>query len=127
MVRCQYLTPERLIRAIKQGEFYASSGVMLDDVNYDDGSKTLNLEIHPAADATYETRFIATLAEADGLVDEHRIGITVATSNSNSPSYTLQGNELYVRALITSSQPAEDPSFDRQKQQAWTQPVGWKK
>jgi len=30
-----------------------------------------------------------------------------------------------VRAVVTSSAPAADPSFPDQKQQAWTQPVGW--
>jgi len=127
MVRSRYLTPERLIRAMKRGDFYASSGVTLDDVNYDAESKTLRLEIQPAPGVTYETRFIATLAEADGLIDEHRIGTTVATSASTSPQYTLQGNELYVRALVTSSQAADDPSYEDQKQQAWTQPIGWEK
>ena len=29
MVRSRYLTPEQLLRAIEQGQFYASSGVAL--------------------------------------------------------------------------------------------------
>jgi hypothetical protein len=39
----------------------------------------------------------------------------------------MKGNELYVRATITSDQPPVDPSFENQLQQAWTQPVGWQK
>jgi hypothetical protein len=127
MVRSRYLTPERLIRAMKRGDFYASSGVTLSDVDYESDSETLRLEIQADPGAKYETRFIATLADADGLMDEHRIGTTVATSDSTSPQYTLRGNELYVRALVTSSQPANDPSYQDQKMQAWTQPVGWDK
>ena len=125
MVRSQYLTPEHLIRAMKRGDFYASSGVSLDDVKYDAKSKTLSLQIQSEPDTKYQTKFIATLAKADGLIDEHRIGVTVATSDSLQPQYTLTGKELYVRAVVTSSQPARDPSFKDQKQQAWTQPVGW--
>lgn len=125
MVRSQYLTPEHLIRAMKRGDFYASSGVSLDDVRFDKASKTLSLEIQASSEASYQTQFIATLAKQDGLLDEHRIGVVVASSKSLSPSYTLQGNELYVRAVVASSEAHHDPSFPDQKQQAWTQPVGW--
>ncbi|WP_442505632.1 PHP domain-containing protein [Novipirellula sp. SH528] len=124
MVRSKYLTPEHLIRAMKQGDFYASSGVALSDVQFDKESQTLSLAIATEPDTTYETKFIATLKKGDG-VDEHRIGAVVATSESATPEYKLTGNELYVRAVVTSSKPPVDPSFKDQKQQAWTQPVGW--
>ena len=39
MVRARHLTPESLIRAMKAGDFYASSGVVLRDVRYDDDSR----------------------------------------------------------------------------------------
>ncbi|MCC9657446.1 hypothetical protein [Rhodopirellula halodulae] len=125
MVRSRYLTPEHLIRAMKKGDFYASSGVSLEDVNFKADTKTLTLKIQGEPGATYQTEFIATLAQEDGLIDEHRIGVTVKRSTSLTPSYTMSGKELYVRAVVTSSQPPRDPSFDGQKQQAWTQPVGW--
>jgi hypothetical protein len=38
-------------------------------------------------------------------------------------SYTLKGDELYVRAVVTSSKPPAVPSYANQKAQAWTQPV----
>lgn len=167
MVRSRYLTPEHLIRAMKKGDFYASSGVSLDDVQFNEETKTLSLDIQAKPDATYRTEFIATLKpeeqtpekqgpeqetaeqataeqateeqSPDATVDgqppltheqEHevldRIGRVVATVDGLHPSYQLTGNELYVRAVVTSSQAAQDPSFENQKQQAWTQPVGWK-
>ncbi len=126
MVRSKYLTPEHLIRAMKRGDFYASSGVTLVDVRFSEASRTLSLEIAAEPDTTYQTQFVATLKAKDGVVDEHRIGVVVATSDEPAPEYTLTGNELYVRAVITSSKSHTDPSFKNQKQQAWTQPVGWK-
>jgi hypothetical protein len=42
-----------------------------------------------------------------------------------TPKYELTGDELYVRAVVTSSKPPRDPSFKDQREQAWTQPVGW--
>ena len=124
MVRSRYLTPEHLIRAMKRGDFYASSGVTLKDVQFDSKSRTLVIKIQPQPKTTFRTDFIATL-KPDEKNKEERIGIRVASSDDLSPSYQMTGNELYVRAVITSSLPHNDQSFKDQKQQAWTQPVGW--
>ncbi len=123
MVRSQFLTPEHLIRAMKRGDFYASSGVTLRDIRFDDETRTLSIEIEPNSDETYQTEFLATLAE--DAADQERVGIRMAKVEGLSPEYTMTGSELYVRAIITSSEQHSDPSFENQKQQAWTQPVGW--
>src|SRR3954453_16610913 len=49
----------------------------------------------------------------------------LATVEGTSPRYRLKGDELYVRAVVTSTEPPENPSFPEQRAQAWTQPVGW--
>ena len=122
MVRSRYLTPEHLIRAMKRGDFYASSGVTLKDVQFDPATKTLSVAISPDDQATYTTQFIGTLEHPD---DDSRIGQVLATSTDLNPSYQMKSDQLYIRAVITSSLDAADPSFKDQKQQAWTQPVGW--
>ncbi|MDA7874595.1 hypothetical protein N9B17_05450 [Rhodopirellula sp.] len=83
------------------------------------------MEIASEDNVTYQTEFIATL-KSDGNSDKERVGQRVLSSNSLSPSYRMKGNELYVRAVVTSTKPHQDPSFENQFQQAWTQPVGWK-
>ncbi len=126
MVRSRYLTPEHLIRAIKAGDFYASSGVTLADVQFNPETRRLKLAIQPDPNATYRTDFIATLKPDVTITnDDDRIGKIVATVNGLSAEYELTGNELYVRAVVTSSLPPLDPVFKDQRQQAWTQPVGW--
>lgn len=55
------------------------------------------------------------------------IGQVLARVEGLEASYGLSGDELYVRALITSSQPPDRPVYEGQKRQAWTQPTGWKK
>ncbi len=129
MVRSQYLTPEYLVRAMKRGEFYASSGVSLNDVQFDESSRTLSLNIATEPGVTYRTDFIATLTAGDNKSSDpestDRIGRVVATIEGATASYAMKSNELYVRAVVTSSEAPDDPSFDNQKQQAWTQPVGW--
>lgn len=128
MVRSRYLTPEYLIQAMKRADFYASSGVVLADVQYAQDSKQLNIKIQPQAGATFKTEFIGSLKSTSsdtGLPPATDVGRVLASSDSLNPSYTMQGNELYVRAVITCSLPAVDPAFANQWQQAWTQPVGW--
>ncbi|MGV3483948.1 MAG: hypothetical protein ACO1RT_05985, partial [Planctomycetaceae bacterium] len=137
MVRSRYLTPEHLILAMKRGDFYASSGVTLSDVSFDAETKTLRLAIQPEPNAKYKTEFIGTkripVAEAAGagadavpaLPPAEAIGKVMASSDSLSPSYQLADDDLYIRAVVTSTSGAADPSFEDQKQQAWTQPVGW--
>ena len=141
MVRATHLTPESLIRAFKRGDFYASSGVSLNAIEYSPESQTLRLAIEPEDSAEYTTSFVGTLegydATATPRTDENgqalhatqqysaEVGQILATVGGLQPSYRLTGKELYVRAVVTSTQSPDDPSFSNQKKQAWTQPVGW--
>ncbi len=141
MVRATHLTPEHILRAIKAGDCYASSGVTLRDVRYDASTRLLEIEVEPDGNATFRTNFIGTLRDVstagkpvETSLDRpgryshqysQRIGQVLATSEGLKVSYRLTGEELYVRAVITSSATPTNPSFAGQKQQAWTQPVGW--
>jgi hypothetical protein len=143
MVRAGGLDSEALIRAIKKGDFYASSGVTLEDVQYDRTRKKLRLSIRPDDGAEYTTQFIGTRkgydASSEPAVDDEGqplratrvyssdVGEVLAKVSGVSPEYQLKGDELYVRAVVTSTLPHRDPSFEEQRQQAWTQPVGWEK
>jgi hypothetical protein len=141
MVRATKLEPTSLIKAIKAGNFYASTGVTLLDVNYDLQSKVFQLLIAGEDGETFTTEFIGTKVGYDKTskapVDErgepvrgtrvysNDVGQILATVKGESPSFRLTGNELYVRAVVTSSRPHHNPSFKDQHQQAWAQPVGW--
>jgi hypothetical protein len=140
-VRAKHLTPESLIRAIKRGDFYASSGVTLREVQFDPAASKLTLQIEPDGDVKFTTSFIGTPKDYDATSGPRTdkggqpirstrkysadVGKVLATVAGLRPSYTLTGEELYVRAVVTSSRPHRDPSFAAQRQQAWTQPVGW--
>lgn len=127
MVRAKELTPDAITIAIRDGDFYSSSGVTLSDVSYDKSSKTIRLSIKPDGDATFTTQFIGTPRNfADGgktPLDSEKVGTVLKTQEGSSAEYTLTGDELYVRALVTSSKAPENPSYEGQKQQAWTQPI----
>lgn len=111
MVRARHLTPESIVRAMRAGEFYSSTGVELEDVSF--VGKRLALRIAPKGAEQFVTRFIGgkgrVLAEVAGL----------------TPSYEMKGGEMYVRAVVTSTGAPEVASDEFGFKRAWTQPVGW--
>ena len=123
------------------GHFYASSGVTLNDVKFDNDRRELRVSIAAEEGITYTTEFVGTPRdynrESTEVVDKEGkpiratrrysadVGKVLATVEGPNPIYRLTGDELYVRAVITSSETPENPAFDGQRQQAWTQPVGW--
>lgn len=138
-VRSRYLTPEHLIRSMKKGDFYASSGVAIREVQFDATQGELSVAIDGIQGETYQTEFVASLrpsksdgnsdktAElADRALDPTLVGVVVSKVDGIRATYKLTGRELYVRAIVTSSAEPVDPSWKGQHKQAWTQPVGWK-
>jgi hypothetical protein len=103
MVRAESLSEPAIMAAMRAGEFYASTGVFLDDYRATRG----RIELRVAAPARpedvrrYHTQFIG------------RGGRVLADVYGHNASYTIRGNEGYVRATIT----------DSNGLQAWTQPV----
>jgi hypothetical protein len=105
-VRAPRLTAEAILQAVRRGDFYASTGVTLDDLLT--GPNEVALVIKQLPDPAksfvpatrYTTRFIGSggkvLAEVHGL----------------KPRYRIRGDEGYVRASIV----------DSDGRKAWTQP-----
>ena len=118
MVRSKSLDEEAIIKAMKSGDFYSSSGVVLHDVYVDED--VLSIDIDTAPGATYLTEFIGTRLDTGVLGD---IGEVLYTSTSKSPRYTMKGDELYVRARITSSEDHPRPYAKGDHKMAWVQPV----
>jgi hypothetical protein len=141
MVRARHLTPESIIRAMEAGDFYSSSGVVLSDVRRTDNR--LALDIDPEPGVTYVTQFIGTRVGYDRTTEllqppandsttrrtlPHRryskdVGAVLAEVKGTRASYTLKGDEIYVRARIVSSKPKENGSVAGEFETAWTQPL----
>lgn len=136
MVRAPHLSPEAIIRALEAGEFYATSGVLLRDFHCD--GETLRVEIDSEPGVEYRIEFVGTRrgfdrtntpirnAAGDPLRVTHRysedIGEVLATASGASASYRFKGDELYVRARITSSKPMPNPYRAGETEAAWVQP-----
>ena len=99
MVRATQLTEEAMVEALSSGNFYASTGVALPQMEI--SQENVQLTIEQDWDYIYTTTFTgqggATLAEDVGLV----------------ASYRVRGDEGYVRATVTCSNGTK----------AWTQPI----
>lgn len=137
-VRARYLTPGHLIEALERGDFYASTGVALDEVAFD--GERYTVDIDGESGVTYRTLFIGTregydesreptvdedgepMAETKQYSDE--IGKIFAEVEGTEAVYEVQGDEIYVRAKVVSNKPKENRySEDEEWEVAWAQPV----
>jgi hypothetical protein len=136
-VRARSLRVEDLIAALEAGDFYASSGVELRDVRRH--GDRLDVEVLPTPGTQYRIEFIGTrrnfnptrspLTSTTGIplrVSQRYspdIGTVLAVVDGTKASYQLHGDELYVRARITSSKPKPNPGRPGEMEAAWTQPL----
>ena len=131
MVRAEALTPGSIIYAMERGDFYATSGVTVDDIRLAKGR--YSFRIQPEKGVKYTTRFIGTrknfkassdLAKRNSLKpDEVGIGVILGQSQSLEPSYPFKGDELYIRAEIVSSKKKVNPYAAGEHERAWLLPV----
>jgi len=138
MVRSPYLTAEAMVNAMHAGDFYPTTGVTLTSIRRDKDTLTINIKGEPGV--FYKTEFIATFKNAPldskPVVDpktgkelnvtqqySDEIGKVVAKSEELNPSYRFTGEELYVRAKITSTKAHPNPYQKGDVEVAWTQPM----
>ena len=117
MVRAKALDADAIVQAMKAGDFYSSSGVTLSDITVKDG--TLSIEIQEEDGVQYVTEFIGAKVDAVGSAPPRLL----STTNANPATYEMNGDELYVRARITSTKLHPRPYAPGDFETAWTQPV----
>src|SRR6185312_1839896 len=99
MVRAASLDADSITQAMASGEFYASTGITLQDYRVTSTDVTISLAADPNNSTTID--FIG------------RNGQLLQRSTGNTALYVFTGHEQYVRAKI----------YDSQGQIAWTQPI----
>lgn len=102
-VRAEQLTTKAILEALENGDFYASTGVELNDFQVTDKSMTVN--IRELKNSKYRVQFIG------------KNGKILNEVISNPAVYEFRGDEMYVRAKVIES----NGKF------AWTQPVMFSK
>jgi len=118
MVRSRKLDTDSIIAAMKKGEFYASTGVLVDNFSRDDGKYVVR--IRPQEGVAYITQFIGARRGADG---ESAVGEVLLETTDNPAVYEFKGDELYVRAKVISSRLHPNPFAEGDHECAWLQPV----
>jgi len=132
------LTPAAMIGALEAGRFYASNGVALERI--ESSRDRLAVQVKPEAGVTCKIEFLGTRKDFDRvsqpvlgkdgqpLTDVTRqysadIGAVLKSVEGSSAAYEFTGDELYVRARVTSSKPHPNPSTPGDFEQAWVQPI----
>lgn len=113
MVKSDRLQPHSLIEAMEAGDFYSTTGVELENIQFE--NNTLSLNIKAEEGVTYTTEFI-TAHKEDTRAEP------VKTVEGIQASFTLPKDHLFVRAKITSSKLKENPYMEGDVEVAWTQP-----
>lgn len=99
VVRASRLTPEEILGALERGDFYATTGVELSDI--DRTPTALTVTVREQSFARYTVQFIG------------KGGRLLKTVESSPARYDLTGTEGYVRAKV----------LDSNGWIAWSQPV----
>jgi hypothetical protein len=99
MVRAARLETCLVLEGLERGDFYASTGVVLDDLQTDNSG--ISVKVKPDAWAKYRIQFVG------------KGGRLLREVTESSAAYTFAGDEGYVRARVLESN----------GRMAWTQPV----
>lgn len=114
MVRSEKLDPRSLIASMEVGNFYATTGVELEEVNFKED--VLSIKVKPEAGVNYQIRFIGA--------GRHKMKSEVLqTVEGTEAKYNVPKDYLFVRAKVISTKPKENPYRDGDVEEAWVQPV----
>ena len=137
MVLAETLTPDAIVESLEASRFYSTSGVHLEAIGFTSG--LLSVDVAEEFGVTYRIDFIGTRKGFDessqvpagdpekaAVVTRQysaEVGAVLKSVDGNSASYQLDGSEIYVRALVTSSRKHPNPSESGDFERAWVQPV----
>ena len=113
MVRASELTPAALYQAMMNADFYASTGLELEDFKVH--KMTMTIRIKPIKGVHYTTEFIGWMHGQDHAE-------VLATVSGTKAVYTGTGKELFVRARIISDKDKANPFVWGDKEMAWVEP-----
>lgn len=114
MVRAKDLTAASIVEAMESGNFYSSTGVELEEIEFQ--KSYLSIKVKPEAGATYTIQFIG----ANKGDDKASI---LKVVNGTEAKYKIKKRDAYVRAIIISSKFQENPFKEGDFEKAWVQPI----
>jgi hypothetical protein len=114
MVQSKSLDPKSIIETMEAGNFYASTGVTLKELEQEENE--IELEIQAEAGVSYTIGFIGVRKGSNKSEVFEMVSGTEA-------SFKMTDEMLFVRARISSSKIKENPFQAGDFEMAWTQPI----
>ncbi len=118
MVQSDSLNAVSLIQAMKKGNFYATTGIILKEIKF--YNNTLKIEVEQELETKYEIQFI-------GVDTNKKVSKIIHKVNGNKAQFKITNNYLFVRAKIISNRTNKNFFDENEFEKAWTQPVIFKK
>ncbi|HKJ48888.1 MAG TPA: hypothetical protein VJ973_07345 [Christiangramia sp.] len=113
-VRSKELKPNSIINGLENGDFYASTGVELQNLTFEDNK--LSIAVKPEKNVNYKIQFI-------GVRKGKTSSEILKESEDTKADYELPDDILFVRAKIISNKLKKNPYKEGDTEVAWTQPV----
>jgi len=113
-VRSKELKPNSIINGLENGDFYASTGVELQNLTFEDNK--LSIAVKPEKNVNYKIQFI-------GVRKGKTSSEILKESEDSKADYELPDDILFVRAKIISNKLKKNPYKEGDTEVAWTQPV----
>lgn len=114
MVHADSLNPASLINAMEAGNFYATTGVLLDEIEVRENS--LHVDVKEEQGVKYTIQFIGATGQ-----DQHTT--ILKTESGPEATFELKDSYVFVRAKIISDKAKDNPFQEGDFETAWTQPV----
>ena len=133
-------TADAIVEAMDKGDYYPTTGVLLDEIDFDRATGTLRVKAQAEPGTNYRVEFISTQRDFDRTIVEKEyphdgrytrilpvindtIGKVVATIDGPEASYAMRPDDLYIRAIVKSDRPSKIGNrFYPNTLPAWTQP-----
>ncbi len=87
-IKAHKLSPEALIAALKRGDSYVSTGIVLKRVEWEKSQKQIVVEVDAKPGRSYSIRFIG------------KEGAVLQQTDASQAVYPVKGDELYVRVKV---------------------------
>ena len=118
MVQVDTLSAAALIASMEAGDFYATTGVKLKTLAFEDNK--LSIEVAEEAGVSYTISFIGS-KQGQSQAEE------LASEEGPNAQFELTNDILFLRAKVTSTKLHNNPIEELLYETAWTQPVMGKK
>jgi hypothetical protein len=133
-------TADAIVEAMDKGDYYPTTGVLLDEIDFDRATGTLRVKAQAEPGTNYRVEFITTKRDFNRSIVEKEyphegrytrilpvindtIGRTVKSVEGPEASCTMADDDLYIRAIVVSDRPGKvSRMFYPETLQAWTQP-----